>query len=166
MKTETECIQNTDVQKLQPNDGPQHVTFAVEMLSPIENEHYFLNRVMFSDEATCHLSNKVNKHNCIIWGSENPHVEQEVERKSPKINMIGHGGPIAWPPRSPDVIPFDFFGYVKNKICSMEIKYVENLRASITFATVTTEMLRRTWLELDYRLDILRAAKAAHVEVH
>ncbi|GBN34290.1 hypothetical protein AVEN_34825-1 [Araneus ventricosus] len=25
--------------------------------------------------------------------------------------------------------------------------------------TVTTEMLQRTWLELDYRLDILRAAK-------
>ncbi|GBL96235.1 hypothetical protein AVEN_118772-1 [Araneus ventricosus] len=36
----------------------------------------------------------------------------------------------------------------------------------IAIATVTTEMLQRTWLELDYRLDILGAAKGAHVEVH
>ncbi|GBM07010.1 hypothetical protein AVEN_63457-1 [Araneus ventricosus] len=75
------------VQKLQPNDGPQRVAFAVEMLSCIENEHDFLNHIIFSDEATFHVSNKVNKHNCRIWGSENPQAVHEVERNSPKINV-------------------------------------------------------------------------------
>ncbi|GBL93807.1 hypothetical protein AVEN_153584-1 [Araneus ventricosus] len=60
------------VQKLQPIDGPQHAAFAVEMLSRIENEHNFLNSIIFSDEATFHVSNKVNKHNRRIWGSEIP----------------------------------------------------------------------------------------------
>ncbi|GBN74045.1 hypothetical protein AVEN_178690-1 [Araneus ventricosus] len=57
------------------------------MLSRIENEHNFLNRIIFSDEATFNVINKVNKHNCRIWGSENPDAAQEVERNSPKINM-------------------------------------------------------------------------------
>ncbi|GBN42029.1 hypothetical protein AVEN_192456-1 [Araneus ventricosus] len=50
-------------------------------------EHDFLNSIIFSDEATYHVSNKVNKHNCRIWGSENPDAVQEVERNSPKINV-------------------------------------------------------------------------------
>ncbi|GBN53969.1 hypothetical protein AVEN_113320-1 [Araneus ventricosus] len=68
------------VQKL-----PPRVAFAAEILSRMENEHYFLNRIIFSDEATFHLSNSEYKHNCRIWGSENPYAE--VERNSPKINV-------------------------------------------------------------------------------
>ncbi|GBL77128.1 hypothetical protein AVEN_12763-1 [Araneus ventricosus] len=83
---------------------------------------------------------------------------------------IGCGGPVAWPPRSPDLTPLDFFfwGYVRYKIYSREIRDVEDIRASIiaAIATVITEMQQRIWLELDYRLDILRATKGAHVEVH
>ncbi|GBM93585.1 hypothetical protein AVEN_150850-1 [Araneus ventricosus] len=70
------------VQKL-----PHRSAFAAEMLPLIENEDYFLNRVIFSDEATFHVRNKVNKHNCRIWGSEYHHAVQEVEMNSPKINV-------------------------------------------------------------------------------
>ncbi|GBO06327.1 hypothetical protein AVEN_218351-1 [Araneus ventricosus] len=76
----------------------------------------------------------------------------------------------AWPPRSPDVTPLDFFfwDYVRDIVYSREIRNVEDLCVSITatMATVTTKMLLRTCLELDYRLDILRATKGAHMEVH
>jgi len=43
-----------------------------------------------------------------------------------------------------------------------------NLKARITdvFATITEDMLENTWREFDYRLDVLRATKAAHVEVY
>ena len=34
------------------------------------------------------------------------------------------------------------------------------------FATVTEDMLENTWREIDYRLDVLRATKGAHVEVY
>ncbi|GBL83282.1 hypothetical protein AVEN_110615-1 [Araneus ventricosus] len=75
------------VHKLQPNDEPQRVAFAVEMLSRIQNEHDFLNSIISSDEGTFHVSNKVNKHSCRIWGSENPFAVQEVERNSQEINV-------------------------------------------------------------------------------
>ncbi|GBN11108.1 hypothetical protein AVEN_246312-1 [Araneus ventricosus] len=82
----------------------------------------------------------------------------------------GLSGPIARPPRSPDVTPLDFlfWGYIKDKVYSREIRDVEDIHASITaaIANVTTEMLQRTWLELDYRLDILRATKGIHMEVN
>ena len=39
----------------------------------------------FSDEATFHVSGKVNKHNIRIWGSQNPC--EVLERNSPKINV-------------------------------------------------------------------------------
>ncbi|GBN23484.1 hypothetical protein AVEN_91025-1 [Araneus ventricosus] len=62
------------------------------MSSRIENEHDFLNGIIFSDEATFNLTFSYEqqseyRHNFRIWGSENPHAVQEVERNSPKINM-------------------------------------------------------------------------------
>ena len=35
-----------------------------------------------------------------------------------------------------------------------------------TNSTVNEEMLKNTWHEIDYRLDILRATNGAHVEVY
>ncbi|GBN77274.1 hypothetical protein AVEN_90900-1 [Araneus ventricosus] len=73
-------------------------------------------------------------------------------------------------PRSPDPLHWIFFfcGYIKNKVYAREISNIEDVRASITaaIATVTTERLQRTWVELDYRLDILRTIKGAHAVVH
>jgi hypothetical protein len=48
----------------------------------------FLPRVIFSDEATLHLSGKVNRHNVRIWGLQNPHTTLEHERDSPKVIMF------------------------------------------------------------------------------
>ncbi|GBM09555.1 hypothetical protein AVEN_29412-1 [Araneus ventricosus] len=76
---------------------------------------------------------------------------------------IRRGGPIALPSISPDVtlLNFFFWGYVK--VYSRQIRDVEDLRASITaaIATVSKEMLQRPWLELAYRLDILRPRGSA-----
>lgn len=42
---------------------------------------------------------------------------------------IGRGGPIAWPPRSPDLTPLDFYlwGYIKQKVYAMPIENREQL---------------------------------------
>jgi len=84
---------------------------------------------------------------------------------------IGRGGPTPWPPRSPDITPpLDFFlwGYVKNKVFSTPVPDITNLKARIpdAFATITEDMLENTWREIDYRLDVLRATKGAHIEVY
>ena len=80
---------------------------------------------------------------------------------------IGRDGPTPWPPRSPDITPFDFFlwGYVKDKVFSTPVPDITNLKARITdgIATVTEDMLENTWRETDYRLDVLRATKKEHM---
>ncbi|GBM37576.1 hypothetical protein AVEN_130711-1 [Araneus ventricosus] len=56
------------------------------MLSRIENEHDFLNCIIFSDEATFHVGKRVNISTTAEFGAQkiNPHA---VERNSPKINV-------------------------------------------------------------------------------
>ena len=74
-----------------------------------------------------------------------------------------------WPPRSPDATPCDFFlwGYVKDEV------YVPPLPASVpelnvrirtAIETITADMLQTVWNELDYRVDVCRITKGAHVE--
>ena len=75
------------LQALQPNDMPRRKEFAVNMLQRISEDKAFLKRVCFSDEATFHVSEKLNKHNVRIWGSENPHASRELQRDSPKVNV-------------------------------------------------------------------------------
>jgi len=100
------------------------------------------------------------------WGS---HVRRFLDATF-RNRWIGRDGPIPWPPRSPDITPLDFFlwGYVKDKVFSTPVPDVTNLKARIrdTFATITEDVLGNTWREIDYRLDVLDATKAAHVEVY
>ena len=229
------------LQELKPDDKPKRKEFAVNILEKMEEDGHFLNRICFSDEATFHVSGKLNKHNARIWGSENPHITREIERDSPKVNVwcgllcnkvigpfffeektitadiyldtlteyvtpqleefqphilfqqdgapphwglkvrefldkkfparwIGRGGPIPWPPRSPDITPLDFFlwGYVKDVVYRTKVKDISDLKERITAAvnTIDEEMLRRTWTEIEYRLDVLRATNGAHIEIY
>ena len=66
--------------------------------------------------------------------------------------------------------PIDFFllGYVKDNVFSTPVPDITNLKARITdvFDTITEDMLENMWRETDYRLDVHRATKWAHVEVY
>ena len=102
-----------------------------------------------------------------------PHWGSDVRRflDATFLNRwIGRDGPTLWPPRSPDITPLDLFLwlYVKDKVFSTPVPDITNLKARITdvFATITEDMLENTWREIDYRLDVLRATKGAHVEVY
>ena len=75
------------VQALKPDDRPRRAAFAEEILQRIDDDNGYLNSVCFSDEATFHVSGKVNKHTIRIWGSQNPCEVLERERDSPKINV-------------------------------------------------------------------------------
>ena len=70
---------------------------------------------------------------------------------------------------SPDATPCDFFlwGYVKDQV------YVPPLPASIpelkarirtAIETITADMIQTVWNELDYRVDVCRITKGAHIE--
>ena len=73
------------LEALQPNDMPRQKEFAVNMLQRISEDEAFLKRVCFSNEATFHVSEKLNKHNIRILGSENPHASRELQQDSPKV---------------------------------------------------------------------------------
>jgi hypothetical protein len=222
------------VQKLRENDKPVHHTFALKMLSRLDDDNAFMKRTVFSDEATFHVSSKMNRHKCRIWGSENPHKVMEHKHDTPKLNVwcaltsdsvtgpfffeeatvtgasylnmlqnyaitqipqgyffqqdgapprcantvkafldqqfpgkwIGRRGPIAWPPRSPDLTPLDFFlwGYIKDLVYQTKVQDVAELRRRITAAceTVTPVMLQ----EVEYHLNIFWATKGAHMEIY
>ncbi|KFM58633.1 hypothetical protein X975_22411, partial [Stegodyphus mimosarum] len=64
------------------------MAFATDMLRRIEDGAEFLKRIMFSDEASFHLSGIVNRHNVRIWGSENPHEYRKAQRDSSKVNVV------------------------------------------------------------------------------
>jgi len=53
-------------------------------------------------------------------------------------------------------------------VFSTPVPDITNLKARLTdaFATITEDMLENTLREIDYRLDVLRATKGAHVEVY
>ncbi|GBN57901.1 hypothetical protein AVEN_228741-1 [Araneus ventricosus] len=71
---------------------------------------------------------------------------------------IGRDVVMAWPPRSPDLTPLDFYlrGYVKQHVYSERINVINHLKQRITDVvhSVTPDVLKREWEELDYRLDI------------
>ena len=95
-------------------------------------------------------------------------VRNTLDEEFPQ-RWIGRGGPIPWPPRSPDITPLDFFlwGYVKDKVYSNKVTNMEQLHERIRAAieTVTPQLLQATWREIEYRLDILRATRGAHIEM-
>ena len=82
---------------------------------------------------------------------------------------IVRAAPIAWPPRSPDLTPMDFFlwGFVKDQVFVPPFPAnVVELRTRITAAVakVTPEMLRSVWQETDYRWEVCRITSGSHIE--
>ena len=50
------------------------LNFVTMMCERHQGDDQWLQRWMFTDEATFHVSGRVNTHNCLIWGTENPHL--------------------------------------------------------------------------------------------
>jgi len=82
----------------------------------------------------------------------------------------GRGGPIPWPPQSPDLSPLDFFlwGYIKNIVYAGKIRNIQHPQESITSAieTVIRDMIQITWQEIEFRLDISRVTNGAYIEMY
>lgn len=81
---------------------------------------------------------------------------------------IGRGGRIAWPARSPDLTPLDFFlwGYVKNKVysveCSSRDEMIERIKAA--FTSVTPQMLENVRGSLYRRAGLCIHQEGRHFE--
>ena len=74
-----------------------------------------------------------------------------------------------WPPRSPDLTPYDFFlwGFVRDTVFVRPLlANLQDLRNCITAAValVDRDMLTRMWNEMDYRIVVCRITKCGHIE--
>ncbi|GBN28716.1 hypothetical protein AVEN_129890-1 [Araneus ventricosus] len=81
METEAVCVQNADC--------TENVAFAVEMLFRIENEHDFLNRLIFSDEATFHVSNRMNISTTAEFGAQKIPMQYRKWKETVQKSMGG-----------------------------------------------------------------------------
>jgi hypothetical protein len=72
--------------------------------------------------------------------------------------------------RSPDITPLDFFlwGYVKSIVFRTPVNGLDELKTRIrnAISAIPADMLHRTWQELEYRLDVIRATNGAHIEIY
>ena len=75
------------LQQLFDSDQAARNLMCIELLNFFTNDEHFLSKICFSDEATFHLHGRVNRHNSVIWGTENPKVVDEVPIKSPKVTV-------------------------------------------------------------------------------
>ena len=74
-------------QVLSVGDKQVRANFCTEMQERFEVDD-FADRLIFSDEATFHVSGKVRQHSVWIWGTENPHAIIEHVRDLPKVNIF------------------------------------------------------------------------------
>lgn len=76
---------------------------------------------------------------------------------------IGRNGPIAWPPRSPDLTPMDFFlwGYLKQEVYSVPIDTREQLIDRIFMAAQHTQ---EKLMEIDLAEEVNRRINACIAE--
>ncbi|GBN08282.1 hypothetical protein AVEN_155882-1 [Araneus ventricosus] len=89
------------------------------------------------------------------WGS----LVRDFKDETVPDRWIGRDGPTPWPPLSPEITPLDFF-----LLGLYQGQSLARIQAAV--CTVTEDMLKNTWGELEYHLDILRATKGAHVEIY
>ena len=120
------------------------IHYAFPRLNNLRDDYIFQ-----QDGAPAHYSNRVKAY---------------LNNKRPN-NWIGRGGPVAWPPRSPDLTPCDFFlwGHIKSQIYSTPVESVEELKLRIRSEVrkISPETLEKVWENTQLRLNYIRRVKGA-----
>ncbi|GBN62021.1 hypothetical protein AVEN_64186-1 [Araneus ventricosus] len=84
------------------------------------------------------------------------------------VIIIGYGGCVEWPPRSPDLNPLDFFlwGYIKQRVYATPPPTLQELRSRITdaCASVSPAMLYNVLREVQSRVQMCIVAEGNHFE--
>ncbi|GBN42850.1 hypothetical protein AVEN_191909-1 [Araneus ventricosus] len=93
---------------------------------------------------------------------------QRYIRDTFQQQVIGYGGCIEWPPRSPDLNPLDFFlwGCIKQRVYATPPPTLQELRNRITdaCASVSPDMLYKVQREVESRVQMCIVAEGHHFE--
>ncbi|KDR09694.1 hypothetical protein L798_15624 [Zootermopsis nevadensis] len=78
-------------------------------------------------------------------------------------------GPVAWPARSPDLTPTDFFlwGYTKDQVHRTGVTCFQDFKNRVVHSVegITPQTCGNTFRASEYRMDIVRVPEGAQVEV-
>ncbi|CAK1595201.1 unnamed protein product [Parnassius mnemosyne] len=119
------------------------------------------------------------RHTWLQHDGAPPHVVRLVRERLNELfddRWIGRLGPHAWPPRSPDLTPLDFFlwGYVKERVFNRECDSADEMRQRIVdvFDKLRTDcvedhtMMPRLHEEMQNRAQICLEMNGAQFEPH
>ena len=157
--------------------GKQRVTVWCGMTADRLISPFLLNETMNADRYLTMLSDDVWPlvHNepglRFMQDGAPPHWAKRVRQWLDvhfQNRWIGRGGPIAWPARSPDLTPCDFFlwGWVKNKVYKTMPANIDELRDSIrvVMANVPQTFLANAVAAVPRRLQKLVNNAGGYVE--
>lgn len=73
------------IHALNEDDFDRRIEFSEAWLARLEGDPEVARNVVWTDEAIFHTSGSVNRHNCVFWRADNPHITIEVEHTSPGV---------------------------------------------------------------------------------
>ncbi|XP_076247807.1 uncharacterized protein LOC143187479 [Calliopsis andreniformis] len=136
-------------------DGPKYKIFLEHVLPDLMDDiPYEIRQNMFyqHDGAPAHYSQNVRAY-----------LNQAFQDR-----WIGRGGPVAWPPRSPDMNPLDFFfwGYLKNEVYRQPVETPEQVIARIhgALAKISPQMLKNVQRQIVVRAQTCIDTDGGYVE--
>jgi len=69
-------------------DSPDgRVQYCEWFQNMVQEDEKFVGKMVWSDETQFKLNGTVNRHNCVYWAPENPHVHVEKEVNLPGLNI-------------------------------------------------------------------------------
>ncbi|KAJ4442487.1 hypothetical protein ANN_04073 [Periplaneta americana] len=139
-------------------------------------------RILWTDEANFKSNGQVNLYNARYWYPVNPHWLREVNYQHVwSLNTwcgflgqrdIRRGGPIAWPPRSPDLTPLDFFlwGRMKSLAYETPVETAEDLVARVVVGAGEVAdipgVIERVYQNIIRRYNACNEVGGRHIEPH
>lgn len=70
------------------DDPDRRIEFREWFLNICNENESFPDLIIWCDEATFNLIGTVNRHNCVYWAQENPHVTEEGAVNLPGISVL------------------------------------------------------------------------------
>lgn len=110
------------VHALHEDDFDRRLEFCEWYLGCSQDDRRFQHSILWSDEATFKLNGTVNRHNCVYWNDQNPHVFMEKELNLPGVCVWAgiHAGGL--------VGPYFFEGHVTGQ---SYLEMLEDLRGQM-----------------------------------
>ena len=69
------------------DDTDRRLEYCEWFESKMRDDEAFAGKVVWSDEPQFKLNGTVNRHNCVYWSSENPHIHLEKHVNLPGVTV-------------------------------------------------------------------------------